>query len=103
LTEPLPKPDLPVQSAANESGSGWLVELADGTICRPVTGRSGEIEGKAADYYCDNVRPDNEIVLLGGLDTQRPLWTAVKATVARGIRGPKLIKSERIAVKRVWQ
>jgi len=103
LTEPLPKPDLPVQSSSNESGSGWLGELADGTIWRPVTGRSDEIEGKAANYYCETGQPGKEIVLLDGLDTQRPLWTTVKATVVRGAGGPKLIKSEKMAVKTVWQ
>jgi hypothetical protein len=103
LTEPLPKPDLPVQSSGSESMGGWLLELADGTLCRPVTGASGDIDGKAANYYCENGQPGKEIVLLGGIDTRGPLWTTLKATVGRGPGGPKLIKSEKMAVKNVWQ
>ncbi|MGO8943824.1 MAG: hypothetical protein ACLQJ7_09130 [Syntrophobacteraceae bacterium] len=101
LTEPLPKPDFPVQSVADDSS--WLVELADGTICRPVTGRSFEVQGKSANFYCENGQKDKEIVLLEGLNTKKPLWKAEKATIGHGPQGRKLLKSERLAVKTVWQ
>ena len=100
LTEPLPRSEIPAQSGYE---GGWLVELADGTICRPVTGRSFEVQGKTANFYCENGQKDKEIVLLEGLDTKKPLWTAEKATIGHGPRGPKLLKSERLAVKTVWQ
>jgi hypothetical protein len=103
LTEPLPKPDVPAQSMTSEYNSGWLVQLADGTICRPVTGRSFEVQGKSANYYCENVQNGMEIVLLEGLNAEKPLWTAEKATVVQGSKGPKLLKSQKIAVKTVWQ
>ena len=101
LTQPLPKSDIPAGSVANDSG--WLVELVDGTICRPVTGSSFEVQGKAANYYCENTRKGGEIVLLEGLDAKKPLWTAEKATVVQGPQGARLLKSERIGVKTVWQ
>ncbi len=100
LTEPLPKSEIQPQPACD---GGWLIELADATLCRPVTGRSFEVQGKTAAYYCGNNFKGREIVLLDGFNTARPLWTAEKATVAHNARGPKLIKSKRIAVKTVWQ
>lgn len=103
LTEPLPRPDVPAQSMTGGYNSGWLVELADGTICRPVTGRSFEVLGKSANYYCENGQKGREIVLLEGLEAGKPLWTAEKATVVHSSGGPKLLKLEKIAVKTVWQ
>ena len=49
LTEPLPRSETPVQSGYD---GGWLVELVDGTLCRPATGASFEVKGKVAGYYC---------------------------------------------------
>lgn len=100
LTEPLPASEIPTQSAYD---GGWLIELADSTLCRPATGATFEVQGKAATYYCEKDFKGVEIVLLDGLNTEKPLWTAEKAAVAQNSRGPKLIKSQRIAVKTVWQ
>ncbi|MGO9020783.1 MAG: hypothetical protein ACLQVJ_20780 [Syntrophobacteraceae bacterium] len=105
LTEPLPRSDVPAQSMTSEYKSGWFVELADGTIWRPMTGTSFEVQGKSANFYCENGQKGEEVVLLEGLNAEKPLWTAEKATVAfsRGGGVPKLLKSEKIAVKTVWQ
>jgi len=105
LTEPLPRSDVPAQSMTSEYKSGWLVELADGTICRPMTGTSFEVQGKTANFYCENGQKGEEVVLLDGLNAGKPLWTAKKATVvfSRGSGAPKLLESEKIAVKTVWQ
>jgi hypothetical protein len=103
LTEPLPKQDMPAPFSDVETGSGWLVELADGTMCSPVTGASGLIGGKVVRYYCENRKKGEDISLLGDLNSSNPLWTAEKATTVQGRGGPKLIKSERIAVRTVWQ
>jgi len=105
LTEPLPRSDVPAQSMTSEYKSGWLVELADGTICRPMMGTYFEVQGKLANFYCDNGQKGEQVVLLEGLNAEKPLWTAEKATVAssRGGGVPTLLKSERIAVKTVWQ
>lgn len=103
LTEPLPGPDVQGRSSDLEAGGGWLIELADGTLCRPSTGASGMVDGKAMRYYCENGKKGEYVSLLDELDSSKPLWTAEKATTVQGPKGPKLIKSERIAVKTVWQ
>ena len=100
LTEPLPRSEIPAQPAYD---GGWLIELADSTLCRPATGATFEVQGKTATYYCDKDFKGSEIVLLDGFSTARPLWTAEKAKIAQSARGPKLIKSQKIAVKTVWQ
>jgi hypothetical protein len=103
LTEPLPRQDMPVRSPEAGTGSGWLVELADGTLCQPVTGASGLVGGKTISYYCENGKKGDYVSILGDLDARKPLWTAEKATTVEGRNGPKLIKSKKMAVSRVWQ
>jgi hypothetical protein len=99
LTKPLPPPEA---APSSESG-GWLVELADGTVCRQRTGAGWEVDGKVVNYYCDSAKKGVEIDLLGDFDTTGPLWTVEKATIAPGEKAPRLIKSERMALKRVWR
>ena len=103
LTQPLPKSDIPDQSSAMEAAGGWLVELADGTLCRPATGARGVIAGKIISYYCEKGKEGLETSLLDGLTTKGPVWTAEKGTIVPGPQGPKLIKSKTITVKTVWQ
>ncbi len=103
LTQALPKSDIPDQSSAMQTAGGWLVELADGTLCRPATGARGVIAGKIISYYCEKGKEGLETSLLDGLTTEEPVWTAEKATILPGPQGPKLIESETIAVKTVWQ
>ncbi|MGO9533232.1 MAG: hypothetical protein ACLP2X_08150 [Syntrophobacteraceae bacterium] len=100
LTEPLPRSEIPAQSVYE---GGWLVELADGTLCRPATGARFEVKGKVATYYCDSWQKGKDIVLLDGLNTGTPLWMAEKATIVQGPRGPNYLSSHKIAVKTVWQ
>ncbi len=100
LTEPLPRSEIPAQSAYD---GGWLVELVDGTLCRPATGAGFEVKGKVASYYCDNWQSGKDIVLLGDFDMRAPVWTAEKATITQGKRGPVYLSSHRVAVKTVWQ
>jgi hypothetical protein len=54
-------------------------------------------------YYCENRKKGEDISLLGDLNSSNPLWTAEKAATVQGRGGPKLIKSETIAVRTVWQ
>ena len=100
LTEPMPRTEVPAQQAYD---GGWLVALADGTLCRPATGARFEVKGKVAAYYCDSWQKGKDIVLLGDFDTKAPLWMAVKATIAQGPQGPKYLSSHKVAVKTVWQ
>jgi len=100
LTNPLPQANVaPVKSKDN----AWLVQLADGTICKPVTGATWEVQGKWVSHYCQSREESWEIGLLGGLNTKNFLWTAEKATVARDRDGWRLLRLQIIGVKRVWQ
>jgi hypothetical protein len=100
LTKVLPAPE----GQAGSLGGTWLVELADGTTCMPITGARGEIEGKTVSYYCEGGQKGTEIDLLGDLDTSGPLWTAQKATVVyTRSGGAKVINSRKEAVKRAWR
>jgi hypothetical protein len=103
LTGPLPKQDMPAGSSNLEAGSGWLIQLADGALCRPSTGASGMVGGKVMRYYCESRKKGQYVSLLDDLDSSKPLWTAEKATTVMGPQGPKLIKSERIGIRIVWQ
>lgn len=103
LTEPLPQPDNPAEGGRGETKGGWLVELVDGTLCRPSTGASGTVGGKTARYYCESKESGKDTVLLGDLNSKGAQWTAEKATVGFGLRGTKLFKSEKLGVKTVWQ
>jgi hypothetical protein len=103
LTEPLPKPEITGEAAAMGAGSGWLVELADGTRCRPATGARGVLEGKMITHYCESPPDGPNIVLLEDLSTTEPQWMAEKATLLRGANASRPLKSEKVAVKTVWQ
>jgi hypothetical protein len=101
LTQDLPKPDIPTE--ATTKGTGWLIELYDGTLCRPATGARGLVDGKMVTCYCENKLIGTDLVLLEELDSSSPTWMAEKATLVPGPDGPKLLKSEKVAVKTVWQ
>jgi hypothetical protein len=103
LTQPLPKPDIPTEAEAMSKGNGWLIELYDGTLCRPATGARGLVDDKMVTCYCENELLGTDIVLLDELDSSSPTWMAEKATLVPGPDGPKLLKSEKVAVKTVWQ
>ncbi len=101
LTKPLPEAE---RQTGRVGGQGaWLVELADGTTCRPRTGTGWEVQGKIVNYYCESSQKGIEIDLLGELDSSKPLWTAEKASIIQGAEGPNLINLQRAAIKRVWR
>jgi hypothetical protein len=103
LTEPLPTSENPPQETGTTAQTGWLIELDDGTYCRPATGATGIVDGKAATYYCASESADTDVVLLGDLDSTGPVWTAEKAVLVPGPKGPRLAKSKRVGIKTVWQ
>lgn len=103
LTERLPKPDMPAQPAGKPAAGGWLVELEDGSLCRPITGAGGMVGDKALSYYCGDSSGKESTALLDEFNTQKPKWTAEKATITPGSRGPKLLKSVIVGIKTVWQ
>jgi hypothetical protein len=103
LTEPLPGAESQTNSPPAPHNGGWLVQLEDGTLCSPVTGASGLLDGKIITYYCKSRQKGVEVSLLGDLDASSPLWTAEKATYSLQSSGPKLLRSQRVPVKTVWQ
>ena len=101
LNKPLPKPEITSEAAAMGGKGGWLVELSDGTLCRPVTGASWLVDEKMVTYYCES--SSSNVVLLDTLNTNEPQWLAEKATLILEPGGPKLLKLEKAGVKTVWQ
>lgn len=99
LNQPLPKPD--IQAGVETQGSGWLIQLTDGTVCRPATGARGQVNGKMVSCYCEGKKQN--VVLLDELDTRSPTWMAEKAILVDGPDGPKLLKTQKVAVKTVWK
>lgn len=104
LTRPLPK------SAGLPAGntSPWLIELADGSVCRPFTGTLPLVKHLIIRYGCSDSKAcsDGDCPhLTGVIDGLGPgkLWTARKVTYAIGRAGPKLIKTEPISVIRAWR
>ena len=96
LTKPLPKSDIPAQ--ARQAYRGWLIRLADGTVCGFATGATTGVNGERANYLCTD-----HSVILGDLKPGQ-VWTAQKAVVSVGANGPQLDKgSETVAIRTVWQ
>lgn len=94
VTKPLPQNLLLVPGASN-LGRGWMVQLADGAVCRPVTGASGTFDGKRANYNCSSGR-----WILGDLVPGSP-WTAdvVRDPATTAKPGTR----ETVAVAFVWR
>jgi len=103
LTQPLPSPETLEERKDSAEGGGWLIELSDGTLCSPATGARGLVDGKIVTCYCENEHTGGNIVLLGDLDTSSPIWMAEKAIMDGGSGASKLLSSEKVAVKTVWQ
>ncbi len=96
LTEPLPKSDIPAQ--ARQAYQGWLIRLADGTLCGFATGATTGVNGERANYLCTD-----QSVILGDLKPGQ-VWTAQKAVVSIGANGPQLDKGpETVVIRTVWQ
>jgi hypothetical protein len=106
LTQPLPTPEPMNQEGLDEyAKTGWLIALADGTVCSPATGAQGVVDGKAMHYYC---RPAEGLkegeygpVLLGDLQTDKPTWLAEEARLSAD--DTQVLESKIITVTTVWQ
>jgi hypothetical protein len=98
LTEPLPAPDVPQAAIDAAATNGWLVRLADGTVCNFATGATGGIGDKRANYACADQR-----WLLGDLTPGTPYWTADAATISVGPNGWQADTRETVNVAIVWQ
>ncbi|WP_424210925.1 serine/threonine-protein kinase [Streptomyces sp. BI20] len=69
LTEPLPADSFRLPDDGTPTAI-VAIELADGTTCSNVVGKSTDLAAKRLDYLCEG-----EGKVYGGLDTSKPVWT----------------------------
>jgi hypothetical protein len=104
LTKPLPKP-----SSEPEVPRPWLLKLADGSVCEVETGTIAQVNGKDVPYDCsDSGKCDdngNCARLTGVADSLQAgkLWRAEKLTYRATNGQIKLLKTQRMAVAKVWE
>jgi len=97
LEKPLPSPPAAV---SGDSNTGWLIQLADGTICNRATGARGMVDGQMTTYYCTSKNPDDSSAVLGELRAGT-VWTAEVAVMER--TSWKIKERKTVPVIRVWQ
>lgn len=97
LTEPLPAADIPAQAQETAMVNGWLVLLADGTLCNFATGATTGVNGERVNYLCDN-----KLGLLGDLQPGT-VWTANQVDIVVGNNGPELKSSETVELRTIWR
>ena len=104
LTKALPT----AQTAPNTSSSatwGWLVELADGTLCSPFSGtRPFTAGGEVAEYACNGSQPGEDMIF-GDLINTSSVWTAMVGSLSTGTKPfpPVIVSSTTVPVAAVWQ
>ncbi len=99
LSQPLPEPQ-PVTPA--KENWGWMVELADGTLCAPFTGTLPAVNGQTAPYACASGIEGQSLVLLGDLKKDM-VWTATEAEIAIENNVIAIKQSKEVDIKKVWQ
>lgn len=107
LTKPLPAQTATSPQAAN---SAWVVQLEDGSVCRPYTGTLRIVNGSPVKYFCSdsgkcmpNVGCQHMTGLLDSL-TPGKIWTAQKATYSTSPTGGiTLEKVTQVNIATVWQ
>jgi hypothetical protein len=100
LKKPLPATTTPTQAPP---AWGWLLKLSDGTICAPFIGTRAQVDGKTTTYGCKAVSNNNNVVILGDLNSSKALWTAQVATISFADNQVKADKVETLSVTNVWQ
>jgi hypothetical protein len=93
-----PLPSTPTMTA--EANTGWLIQLANGTICNRATGARGMVDGQMTTYYCTSKNPDDSAAVLGELKTGT-VWTAEVVVMERAAW--KIKERKIVPVVRVWQ
>jgi hypothetical protein len=98
LTEPLPAPEVPPDTA----GHAWLVELADGTVCEYATGATGGVGADRINYFCPSPDPSQYVVILGDLQPGN-IWMAKRAVLTGGPPDPTVLESAEVPIRTVWR
>ena len=98
LQQPLPR------SVKNKGGKNraWLIELQDGSLCRPYTGTVGRYKGKAVQYGCSS-SGDDLVGLLRGSIKPSKVWRAKQVVYKTVNAKKKLVTTKNVAIKRVWR
>lgn len=103
LTRPLPAPASAAATAAADAHA-WLLQLADGRLCRPFTGTLPfAASGEVAHYGCAPATPGGiSEDLFGPLHPGRT-WTATAASLAPSPPGPPTLRgAHRVTIATVW-
>jgi hypothetical protein len=106
LTKPLP----PRTFNVIVTDSAWLLQLDDGSVCRPYTGTMSAINGSVVRYYCSDSGTckfgANCQHMTGLLDFPRAgkIWTVQKVTYSVLPTGEiKLEQNRQVTIKTVWR
>lgn len=94
LTKPLPTAEV----ASGKSNNGWMIQLADGSFWRFMTGATLAVDGKRANYSSS----EEAVYIIGDLKPGK-VWVAEKATIGEKDSGFFIIKSEMVPLRTVWQ
>jgi len=102
LTKPLPKNSKPAHKK-----EPWILKLADGSICEPMTGTVPAVNGHTARWSCaihirDQVRPAGVVTTL----TPGKIWIADRypeSAIATPGQAPSKVEAEKVPVKMIWE
>jgi len=98
LTEPLPAPEVPPDTANH----AWLVELADGTVCEFATGATGGVGDERINYFCPSSDPTQSVVILGDLQPGT-VWIASWAVLTGSMPDLTVLESAEMPIRTVWR
>jgi len=98
LTEPLPAPEVPPDTANH----AWLVELADGTVCEFATGATGGVGDERINYFCPSSDPTQSVVILGDLQPGT-VWMASWAVLTGSMPDLTVLESAEMPIRTVWR
>lgn len=106
LTRPLPRGKSTAAAPHPDAAAAWLVQLADGRLCRPFTGtRPFASSGVVAEFGCGPLPGDESpTYIFGGLNRNPRTWTAKTGTLRQaGRRLPSLGAAHTTAIAAVWR
>lgn len=98
LTEPLPAPEVPEDTA----GHAWRVELADGMVCEYATGATGGVGDDRINYFCPGPDSSQYVVILGDLQPGA-VWMAKRAVLTGGMPDVTVLESAEVPIRTVWR
>ena len=107
LTKPLPK-------AASEptAGNPWILQLGDGSVCRPYTGTMPVTDKGGVSYYCElavNASAEDKKCETGLLESslkKGTVWTVGRVTFCRSSQSTTGLTARdvsRVPVRKVWE